>query len=228
MRCSLSVQAAGPGAVGVCPRGTRPAGRGLCAGSRRGARGRPPPRPPGVSCPPPASPRGLPGTPGPRGARGPGVPGSPPPEGLTGGRWPALRGWIPGGLRRQPPGLRYSMMVPPLKGRRPQPLPLPGPPRCWAPSGGGALGVGGVPRGPRCLSLEDVANRFPVFCRGGGVRRMPRQVFHYRPTCVELVCTQEAFCGLGGLPRWRERYRLADGALWRRVEGRVGQPQGWD
>ena len=55
--------------------------------------------------------------------------------------------------------------------------------------GGGALRVGGVPGGPPCPSLEDVGGGLLVFCRGGSLHRMSRQVFQHRPACVELVRT---------------------------------------
>ena len=147
------------------------------------------------------------------------------PQGRSQGRRPALRGWTPCGLHHRPQGPHRPATVPPLRGRRPPPIPPPGPLRCRAPGGGGALGIGGVPRRPQCPSLEDVGGRFPIRRRGGCVHRVPRQVFQHRPNCVALVCTQEAFCGFRGPHSRRERYQPAGGALRGWVEGQVGQ---WD
>ena len=125
-------------------------GRGRCAGSRRGARGRRPTSPPAVSCPSPALPRGPLGQPGPRGVPGPWGVGSPLPEGPTGG--PVPQGWTPGGLHRRLPGPHWSPLLPP-----------PGPPRGQPPGGGGGTGrtgratgtsvpvTGGCGRPPPCL-----------------------------------------------------------------------------
>ena len=55
--------------------------------------------------------------------------------------------------------------------------------------GWGALGVRGMPRVSRCPPLEDMGGHLPVFHWGGGVHRVPRQVFQHRPACVVLVCT---------------------------------------
>ena len=61
----------------------------------------------------------------------------------------------------------------------------------------------------------------PLLCLRQGRRRAPRAMpgAPHRPACVELVCTQGGFGGLRGHPSWRERYRLADRALWCQVEG---------
>ena len=190
MWCSLLVP--GAGGCGVCRGGTGLGGRGRGADSRRGARGRLLPRPPGVSCPSRVvAPRGLLGLLGPvRGARpqrGPqGGGGQPCGDGSLACRAAILRvrvgqqGFFPwGGIGRE-----LSL----LRGR------------CVAerPGGGEALGAWAVPRGPPRLPLGDVGSRFPVLCPGGGVHRVRCNVLHHRPACIELVCTQRAFCGLRG------------------------------
>ena len=111
MGCSLSVQAGGPGAAGACPGGTGLAVRGRCAGSTRGAIGRRPPCPPGVSYPASASPLGPPVQPGHPGAPGPwGA--SPFPAGPTGGTGgPAPRGWTLVGPHRRAPGGRSGCLL---------------------------------------------------------------------------------------------------------------------
>ena len=129
-----------------------------------------------------------------------------------------------GEARRRPLGSRLPVAAPPLGRQRPPPLPRPGPLLRWAPEGGGGrglLGVGGVPRGSSCLPLEDVGGRLPVFLRGGGEPRVPRQVLHHRSGPVEPFCTKGAFDNLRGPPRWRECYSLADGDFRCRVEGQV-------
>ena len=129
-------------------------GRGLGAGSRRKARGRRPPRPPEVSCPVSALPRGPLEQPGLLGVLEPWGVGSPLPVGPTGGPGgPVPRGWTLVGLHCQPTG--------PLRAPPPRP---PGPPRGRPPGVGGA-GRTGHARGisvpspagcggpPPCLSL---------------------------------------------------------------------------
>ena len=102
--------------------------------------------------------------------------------------------------------------------RRMPPLPLRGRRVAGRFGGGGALGVRGVPRRSLCLPLEDVGGRRLVFRWGSGVHRGPRQVCQHSAACVVLLRTQGAFRSLCGPPCRRERHRLADGALWRRVE----------
>ena len=89
--------------------------------------------------------------------------------------------------------------------------------------GPGAPGVQGMPRGPLWPLLEDVGGSRLVVHRGGGMHRVPCQVFQHHPVCVVFVCTQGAFRWLCGPPRQGERHRLSDGALWCWVEGQVGQ-----
>ena len=125
-------------------------GRGGCAGSRRGAIGRRPPRPPGVSCPASALPPGpleqpgLLGVPGPWGVGGPlpagptGGPGVPPPRPLC-GRPPGA-----GGARRT--GHATGTSVPSLGGCGRTP-PCRPPERRRAPRA-----TPGVPSSPRLCS----------------------------------------------------------------------------
>ena len=161
----------------------------------RGAIGRRPPRPPGVSCPASALPPGPLEQPGLLGVLGPSGVGGP------GGAY--LLGCTAsprGGSGRLLLGLRVAGRL-----RR------------------GAPGVRGMPRGPPCPLLEDRGGRLLVVHRGGGLHRVPGQVFQARPACVVLVCTKGAFCWLGGPPCQGEWRRLSDGALRRCVEGHVGQ-----
>ena len=202
-----------PGAAGACPGGTGLAVRGRCAGSTRGAIGRRPPCPPGVSYPASASPLGPPAKPGHPGAlgpwgsspfpagptRGPGGTGEP---GGPGG--PAPRGWTLVGPRGCPGYLLIAVCVVRRLGR-------------------GAPGVRGVPWGPPCPPLQDVGGRHLVVHRGYSVHRVPRQVFQHCPACVVLVCTQGTFRWFRGPSRRGERHRLPDGALCRWFEGQVGQ-----
>ena len=184
-------------------------GRGRCAGSRREAIGRRPPRPPRVSCPASPLPLGPLEQPGPLGVPGPWGVGSPFPAGPTGG---------PGGQSRGDGSLLGCTARP--RGRS----------RCLLLAfcvagrlGLRAPGVRGMPRGPPCPPLEDVEGRLLVVHRGGGVHHVPRQVFQHRPACAVLVCTQGAFRWHCGPSRRGGRHRLSDGALRRWVEGHVCQ-----
>ena len=154
-------------------------GRGRCAGSRRRSRWRCQPRPPGVSCPSPASPRGPLGQPGPRDVPGPWGVGSLLSGGPTGR--PVPRGWTPGGLRRRL-----------LRPRRPPPRPSPGPPRGRLPERGGERGGTGRATGTS-VPLPGGCGRPPPFLpRGSSMHRVPRQVFQHRPAFVDFVRTQGA------------------------------------
>ena len=133
-------------------------GRGRCAGCMRGAIGRRPPRPLGVSCPASALPLGPLEHPGPLGVPGPWGVGSPFPAGPTGGPGgPVPRGWILVGLHRPPPG---PLRVPPpclLRGR---------------PPGAGGAGRTGHATGISVPSLGGCGR--PPPCRPPGRRRAPR------------------------------------------------------
>ena len=132
--------------------------RGRCAGSMRGAIGRCPPHPPGVSCPASALPLGPLEQPGLLGVLGPWGVGSPLPAGPRGGPGgPVPGGWILVGLHRQPPG--------PLRAPPPRLL------RCRPPGAGGA-GRTGHATGTSVPSLGGCGR--PPPCRPPGRRRAPR------------------------------------------------------
>ena len=145
-------------------------GQGLCAGSMRGAIGRRPPRPPGVSCPASAlrlgtlEQPGLPGVPGPWGVVSP--------QGGQGGQSRGDGSLL--GCTASPRGRSGRLL-----------LAL----RVAGRLGGGWLGVRGMRQGPPCPPWENVGGRLLVVHRGGGVHRLPRQVFQHRPACVVVVCT---------------------------------------
>ena len=188
--------------------------RGRCAGSTRGATGRRPPCPPGVSYPALASPLGSPARPGDPGAPHPlspfpagptGGPGGPGESGGPGG--PAPRGWTLVGPHRRSPGPPECLLIAGCVVCR---------------LGRGVPGVWGVPCRPPCPPLQDVGGRLLVVHRGCSVHRVPRQVFQHCPACVVLVCTQAAFRLLRGPSPRGERHRLLDGALSRWFEGQVG------
>ena len=139
--------------------------RGRCAGSTRGATGRRPSCPPGVSYPVSASPLGSPAQPEHPGAPHPlspfpagpptGGPGGPGEPGGPGG--PAPRGWTLVGPHRRAPGLPR---VPPhrrLRGR---------------PPGAGGAGRTGRAMGTSVPSLEGCWR--PPPCRPPGPQRAPR------------------------------------------------------
>ena len=138
--------------------------RGRCAGSTRGATGRRPPCPPGVSYPTSASPLGSPAQPGHPGAPHPlspfpagptGGPGGPGESGGPGG--PAPRGWTLVDPHRRSPG---PPRVPPhrrLRGR---------------PPGAGGAGRTGCAMGTSVPSLAGC--RRPPPCRPLGLQRAPR------------------------------------------------------
>ena len=133
-------------------------GGGRCAGSGRGAIGRRPPRPLGVSCPASALPLGTLEQPGLVGVPEPWCVGSPLPAGPTGGPGgPVPRGWILVGLHRQPPGPLRVPPPRPLRGRPP-----------WA----GGTGRTGHATGTSVPSLEGCGR--PPPCRPPGRRRAPR------------------------------------------------------
>ena len=124
----------------------------------RGAIGRRPPRPPGVSCPTSALPLGPLEQPGLLGVLGPWGVGSAFPAGPTGGPGgPVPRGWTLVRLHCQPPG--------PL--RAPPPRLLRGPP-----PGAGGAGCTGHATGTSVPSLGGCGR--PPPCRPPGRRRAPR------------------------------------------------------
>ena len=89
--------------------------------------------------------------------------------------------------------------------------------------GRGAPGVRGVPWGPPCSPMQDAGGRLLVVHRGCSVHRVPPQVFQHCPACVVLVCTQGAFRWFRGPSRRGERHQLPDGALRCWFKGQVGQ-----
>ena len=147
-------------------------GRGSCPGSRRGARGGCPPRPPGVSCPVSASPLGPLGQPGLLGVLGPWGVG---PTGGPGG--PVPRGWTLVRLHLKPPG--------PLQAPPPRPL---GQPRGRPPGVRGA-GRTGHATGTSVPSPGGCGRPLP--CVPLGRRRAPRATPgvpaspHLCSTCLE-------------------------------------------
>ena len=122
--------------------------RGRCAGSRKGAIGRRPPCPAGVSSPASASPLsplvqpGLPGAPGPWGAE------SPFPAGPTGGPGgPAPRGWTLVGPHCRSPG---PLRVPLHRRLRGRPPGAGGAGRTWRAKGTSVPSLAGCWRPPPC------------------------------------------------------------------------------
>ena len=174
----------------------------------RGAIGRRPPCPPGVSCPASALLLGPLRQPGPLGVPGPWGAGSLFPAGPRGGPGgPALQGWTLVEPHCRFPG---PLQVPPLRRLRGRP-----------PGDGGPGGTGRA-TGPPCPPLKDVGGRLLVVHRGCSVHCVPRQVFQHRPACVVLVCTKGAFRWFCGPSRRGERHRLSDAGLPRLFEGQVG------
>ena len=175
-------------------------GQGRCTGSRRGARRRRPPRPPGVSYRVSALPRGLLEQPGLLAVLGPWSVGRPLPVGPTGGPGgPVPRQWTLVALQRQLPG--------PLRASPPCP---PGPPR-GRPPGVGGTGHMGHGRGISVPSPGGCGRPLPCLPRG---RRRASLATPGVPASPHLCSTCLHIEGISSAP-------------WPPVPGRAAPTFGW-